>query len=244
MGDSPLEMAFNVQARQDLDSEIARIFYSSGLAFSFAKNPYYIRSNTRAANSKHLAGYVPPEPIYEMLRKADTDKQCLHLVYDWWDSIIENVKVVIYRHEGKQEEEVSHFYSIVHNILVDRWDKSNTPLGIIVMNGLKSLLIGLPHIHKEISDERLKCFEKYYPFILECKEIHMEFARFSGAVREFAIKGSTSSKACQSILKIKPSRHKTSNEKLEKALIETRQQQLLFYKKLSQRLQTSKYWAD
>ena len=44
------------------------------------------------------------EPIYEMLRKADTDKPCLHLVYDWWDSMIENVKVVIYRHEGKQKE--------------------------------------------------------------------------------------------------------------------------------------------
>ena len=58
-GDSPLEMAFNVQARQDLDYEIARMFYSSGLAFSLAKNPYYIRSYTRAANSKHLAGYVP-----------------------------------------------------------------------------------------------------------------------------------------------------------------------------------------
>ncbi|PWA50999.1 DUF659 domain-containing protein [Artemisia annua] len=378
--DSPLEMAFNVQARQDLDSEIARMFYSSGLAFSLAKNPYYIRSYTRAANSKHLAakkrrhseGLLEPlktawkgkgvsivsdgwtnaqrrplinfmvasegglmflsmfphifwtpcvvhtlnlalknicaakntqanaetyeecswitevtgdvmaiknfivnhsmrlsmfnansqlkllsvaetrfassiimlkifklikqgllnmvvslnwanyreddvqkasfvkekilndlwwdkidyiiaftEPIYEMLRKADTDKPCLHLVYDWWDSMIENVKVVIYRHEGKKEEEVSPFYSIVHNILVDRWAKSNTPLHCLAHSlnpryyseeWLKESPNRLPpHRDKEISDERLKCFKKYFPSEVERKEIAMEFAKFSGA---------------------------------------------------------------
>ncbi|PWA61242.1 hypothetical protein CTI12_AA374770 [Artemisia annua] len=76
-GDSPLEMAFNVQARQDLDSEIARMFYSSGLAFSLAKNPYYIASYTRAANSKHLAGYVPPG--YNSLRTTLLAKERRHI---------------------------------------------------------------------------------------------------------------------------------------------------------------------
>lgn len=45
------------------------------------------------------------DPIYEMLRVADTDKPCLHLVYDMWDTMIEKVKVAIYRHEKKQESE-------------------------------------------------------------------------------------------------------------------------------------------
>lgn len=27
-------------------------------------------------------------PIYEMLRVCDTDKPCLHLVYEMWDSMI------------------------------------------------------------------------------------------------------------------------------------------------------------
>ena len=30
-------------------------------------------------------------PIYDMLRVADTDKSCLHLVYEMWDSMIEKV---------------------------------------------------------------------------------------------------------------------------------------------------------
>ncbi|XP_050255226.1 uncharacterized protein LOC126701141 [Quercus robur] len=37
-------------------------------------------------------------PIYDMLRVADTDKPCLHLVYEMWDSMIEKVKAIIYRY--------------------------------------------------------------------------------------------------------------------------------------------------
>ncbi|CAN6541945.1 unnamed protein product [Malus baccata var. baccata] len=40
-------------------------------------------------------------PIYEVIRMADTDKPCLHLVYEWWDAMIEKVKTVIYRNECK-----------------------------------------------------------------------------------------------------------------------------------------------
>lgn len=32
------------------------------------------------------------DPIYSMLRAADTDKPCLHLVYEMWDSMIEKVR--------------------------------------------------------------------------------------------------------------------------------------------------------
>jgi len=42
--------------------------------------------------------------------------------------MIEKVKVAIYRHEGKRDNEQSSFYDVVHKILVDRWNKSNTPL--------------------------------------------------------------------------------------------------------------------
>ena len=34
-------------------------------------------------------------PIYDMLRACDTDKPCLHLVYDMWDTMIEKVKMEI-----------------------------------------------------------------------------------------------------------------------------------------------------
>ncbi|GKG38381.1 hypothetical protein Tco_0460093, partial [Tanacetum coccineum] len=58
-------------------------------------------------------------PIYDMVRACDTDRPCLHLVYEMWDSMVEKVKVEIYKHEGK---------SPVYDILVARWTKSSTPL--------------------------------------------------------------------------------------------------------------------
>ena len=66
--------------------------------------------------------------IYDMLRAADTDRPTLHLVYDMWDTMIEKVKVIKFLHEGKQEGEVSTFYNVVYDILIDRWTKNCTPL--------------------------------------------------------------------------------------------------------------------
>ncbi|XP_066313441.1 uncharacterized protein [Miscanthus floridulus] len=67
-------------------------------------------------------------PIYEMIRMTDTDTPCLHLVYEMWDSMIEKVKKVIYRYEGKQEDEESSLYSVIYDILIARWTKGNNPL--------------------------------------------------------------------------------------------------------------------
>ena len=74
--------------------------------------------------------YIPSFtlPVYKMLRFCDTDKPCLHLVYEMWDSMIERVKATNYRREGKLENEDSTLYSVVHQILVERWTKSSTPL--------------------------------------------------------------------------------------------------------------------
>nr|XP_028954628.1 uncharacterized protein LOC114823300 [Malus domestica] len=49
-------------------------------------------------------------PIYEVIRMADTDKPCLHLVYEWWDAMIEKVKAAIYRNERKALHEKSSFF--------------------------------------------------------------------------------------------------------------------------------------
>jgi len=67
-------------------------------------------------------------PIYEMIRITDTDTPCLHLVYEMWDSMIENVKKAIYRYKGKQEDEHSDLYSVIYDILIARWTKGNNPL--------------------------------------------------------------------------------------------------------------------
>ncbi|KAL8507351.1 hypothetical protein ACS0TY_018047 [Phlomoides rotata] len=51
--------AFNAQAREILDGEIARIFYLVRLHFNLAKNPHFIKSYSLAANS-NISGYTPP----------------------------------------------------------------------------------------------------------------------------------------------------------------------------------------
>ncbi|KAL0771456.1 hypothetical protein Bca101_036607 [Brassica carinata] len=66
--------------------------------------------------------------IYEMIRFCDTDKPCLHLVYEMWDSMIEKVKAEIYKREKRSMSEFSPFYNVVYEILVARWTKNNTPL--------------------------------------------------------------------------------------------------------------------
>ena len=48
-------------------------------------------------------------PIYD-IRKIDTDMATLHLVYEMWDSMIEDVRKIIYQHEGKAQVEHSSFF--------------------------------------------------------------------------------------------------------------------------------------
>jgi len=67
-------------------------------------------------------------PIYNVLRRTDTDMTTLHLVYEMWDSMIEKVRKVIFEHEGKTEVEHSSFFEIVNSILIDHWTKSSTSL--------------------------------------------------------------------------------------------------------------------
>jgi len=52
-------------------------------------------------------------PIYDVLRKTDMNMTTLHLVYEMWDSMIENVRKVIYQHERKTKFEHSSFFKVV-----------------------------------------------------------------------------------------------------------------------------------
>ena len=67
-------------------------------------------------------------PIYDMLRFCDTDKPTLHLIYEMWDSMIEQVKEAIYKKEGKDLNESCSFFDKVYKILVERWTKNCTQL--------------------------------------------------------------------------------------------------------------------
>jgi hypothetical protein len=49
------------------------------------------------------------ESIYEMLRVVDTNKLCLHLVYEMCDNMIAKVKTIINAYEGKKQQTPSFF---------------------------------------------------------------------------------------------------------------------------------------
>ncbi|PWZ11234.1 hypothetical protein Zm00014a_037905 [Zea mays] len=127
------------------------------------------------------------EPVYTMIRAAGTDKPCLHLMYEMWDTMIEKVNSVIYRHEIKESHEESIFYSAVHDILVSRWRKSNTPLHCLAHSlnpkyytdaWINEVLNGqAPHNDEEISEMRNACFRSY--FSGEELKIKLQYANFS-----------------------------------------------------------------
>jgi len=136
------------------------------------------------------------EPIYEMLRVADTDTPCLHLIYEMWDSMIEKVKKkTIYQHEEKEESEESTFYDVVQSILVNRWAKGNTPLHFLAhslnpryyseqwINGGVGRV--RPHKDAEISQMRISCFKKLFPAAEDLKRVKEEYTKFSTCTGEF-----------------------------------------------------------
>ncbi|ONM32168.1 hAT transposon superfamily protein [Zea mays] len=105
-----------------------------------------------------------------------------------WDTMIEKVKSVIYRHEMKETHEESIFYSAVHDILVSRWTKSNTPLHCLAhslnpkyytdawINEVPNRQA--PHNDDEISEMRNTCFRRYFSGE-ELKKIKLQYANFS-----------------------------------------------------------------
>lgn len=68
-------------------------------------------------------------PMMNFLRAADMDSSMLHLVYDLWDSMIEEVKKIIFEHEGVDLiSGQSSFFDAIHSVIESRWNKSNMPL--------------------------------------------------------------------------------------------------------------------
>ncbi|XP_075669755.1 uncharacterized protein LOC142639469 [Castanea sativa] len=129
-------------------------------------------------------------PIYDMLQVADTDKHCLHFVYEMWDSMIEKVKAAIYWHEGLEDDEYSSFWGVVYDILIDRLNKNCTPLHYLAhslnpkyysIEWLSKNLKCIPsHWDHEISMEMSKFLDRYFEDVNELKVVKFEFAAFSG----------------------------------------------------------------
>ncbi|XP_074342653.1 uncharacterized protein LOC141680284 [Apium graveolens] len=56
---NPIQKAYNMDLRAQLDSEIARALYSRGLPFHYARNPHYNKSYTMASKF-NLSSYISP----------------------------------------------------------------------------------------------------------------------------------------------------------------------------------------
>ncbi|XP_028199577.1 uncharacterized protein LOC114384083 [Glycine soja] len=127
-------------------------------------------------------------PIYDVLRRTDTEASSLHLVYEMWDSMIEKVKNAIYQYERKEESERSTFYVVVHAILIDHWTKSSTPLHCLA-HSLNPRYYSHewlsedsnrvpPHQDMELTRERLKCFKRFFLDVDVRRKVNIEFANF------------------------------------------------------------------
>ncbi|XP_068309771.1 uncharacterized protein [Pyrus communis] len=134
-------------------------------------------------------------PIYEVIRMADTDKPCLHLVYEWWDAMIEKVKAAIYRNERKALHEKNSFFDTVYRILWERWTKSSTTLHCLA-HSLNPRYYSsewlqedpsrlAPHRDVELTIERKKCFERYFSNEEIGRNINVEYASFSMCLNDF-----------------------------------------------------------
>ncbi|XP_030936466.1 uncharacterized protein LOC115961669 [Quercus lobata] len=75
-GISPIEKAFQNTTRYELDSRIARMFYTGGLPFNFARIPHFRNSYAYAA-THNIPGYVPPG--YNALRTTLLQKERAHV---------------------------------------------------------------------------------------------------------------------------------------------------------------------
>ncbi|XP_050387298.1 uncharacterized protein LOC126803554 [Argentina anserina] len=81
----PLEKAFDNGAREQLDGEIARMFYTGGLSFNLAKNPHYIGAFNRACACP-ITGYHPIG--YNVLRTTLLEKERNHI-----ERLLESIKL-------------------------------------------------------------------------------------------------------------------------------------------------------
>ncbi|XP_026377860.1 uncharacterized protein LOC113272191 [Papaver somniferum] len=145
------------------------------------------------------------ESIYDMLRRTDTDRPCLHLVYDMWESMIEKVRKVIYRKEGLTEFQDSSFYYVVYEILTSRSGKSNTPLYCLA-HSLNPRYYSqewlsessgrlAPHVDDDMSKQWRICFERYFEGE-ELRKVNTKFALFYTGMREFAAANCTADRWC------------------------------------------------
>ncbi|KAK6777737.1 hypothetical protein RDI58_024455 [Solanum bulbocastanum] len=112
------------------------------------------------------------KPIVDML-SVDIDGSKLHLIDEMWDSMIEKIKKVIFEHEEENLIFGSNLFDTIYDILVVRWNKSNTALHCMAFfdSQILSQIMAssrewdsrqAPNEDREISSNRIMCFQRYF----------------------------------------------------------------------------------
>ncbi|CAN6931717.1 BnaC06g06510D [Brassica napus] len=182
---SPIVASFGIQARDQLDQEIARICPCN--------KKLHHEPQHETSNFWGLQAMVISEE-WSTYRDDDIGKASFvkeKIVDDdrWekmWDSMIEKVKAEIYKREKRSMSEFSPFYNVVYEILVARWTKNNTPLHCLAHSLNPSddwlnedLARKGPHRDAEISHERIKCFRRLFLSNEDHMKVMQEYALFS-----------------------------------------------------------------
>ncbi|XP_061352629.1 uncharacterized protein LOC133297483 [Gastrolobium bilobum] len=122
-------------------------------------------------------------PIYDMIRACDTDRACLHLIYDMWDTMIVKVEKAntIKRGGGWKRAPLFMMWCIAFLYYSQQWlqeDSSRVP----------------PHMDLELTQERQKCLRRFFPSMEDRSRISLEYADFisnSGTFGDFDAINST-----------------------------------------------------
>ncbi|KAL5147497.1 hypothetical protein HKD37_06G017177 [Glycine soja] len=95
-------------------------------------------------------------PIYDVLRRTDTEASSLHLVYEMWDSMIEKSSTPLHCLAHSLNP---RYYS--HEWLSE--DSNRVP----------------PYQDMELTRERVKCFKRFFLDVDVRRKVNIEFANFS-----------------------------------------------------------------
>ncbi|KAL8528386.1 hypothetical protein ACS0TY_005988 [Phlomoides rotata] len=147
-----------------------------------------------------------------MVRSCDTNKPYLQLVYEMWDTMIFEVKKIIFENEKKSDLEESCFWNVVRKVLEDMWCKSNTFLHCLAHSLNPSFLyfeqkymtiilivhmcttedwkkehphLMTPDHDSDVTKMRKICIKRLFPGAYTRTAVTLEFANFSGCFEEF-----------------------------------------------------------
>ncbi|KAI3440221.1 uncharacterized protein J3R85_003841 [Psidium guajava] len=173
-----IEKAFNMSQREHLDHLIARMFYSAGLPFNLANNPYFHEAFTYAANH-NIASYVPPK--FNLLRtsllqkeKANIESLCAPIKKMWKDK---GVSIVSDGLSDSQRRSLINFIAVSDGnpMFIKSVDCSNERKDMhFIFNLLKEFIIevGYENVVQVITDNASNCkgagqlIEQEFPSII------------------------------------------------------------------------------